>query len=330
MSLHWESSKRPLFIKTIWKDGQRHVLLSKEDPTIKIRRHITPRSPKKTPRTCKTSAVTTVSNIRVSSFKLLEDIKNVDRNEKLTRCKSSPNHSNFRTVVDKTYSVASFPKNCQPSSPTKKVNLSIKSNSIDLTRYPYREYIEETKCIECSPLSLNNPESSILSQRVLVWLDLAFQSSDIDENIKPLADRLNCVPYAQKKPTIIKNRKSAPVYIKEKSTSTNELNEMFHVGPAPELIKMGDQRVSTNSSSSDNPEKRSDTEEPPIISSTVENGIEMPEISNEVNSDKIVTLKRQIHIFMPGLENKRDDCESSILSSNLSTYSSQKFSVLCA
>lgn len=35
MSCRWESSKRPLFVKSVWLNGYRHAILSNEDPILK-------------------------------------------------------------------------------------------------------------------------------------------------------------------------------------------------------------------------------------------------------------------------------------------------------
>lgn len=39
---HWETSKKPLFVKTFWKDGQRHVILQKEENKIKTSKYFFP------------------------------------------------------------------------------------------------------------------------------------------------------------------------------------------------------------------------------------------------------------------------------------------------
>lgn len=333
MSPHWESSDRPLFIRTVWKDGQRHVLLKKEKPTAETLRHSSPRSSTKSPRT---STSATITNMRVSSFKIFKGFEKFGRSDQLVTCKTNSDQPRIRTV-DKTCSTATLVKRYQTAASIKKLSLSIKSNSIDLTeaRHRGREYNEDAKCIQCSPLGLNNPESNVLSQRVLVWLDLALQNNDVDKNMKPLIDKLHCKRYGtpQKKTKMSKNPKSAPVYLKEKFTSFDELSDTFHIGPVPELMKKVESRFFENNSSSDNSNNSGssiNTDEQPIISSTVENDIEIPIISDEVVSDKIMTAKRQLHIFMPGLQNKRDDCESSILSSTLSAYSSHKCPMFCS
>lgn len=35
MPCHWESSERPLFVKSVWQNGYRHAILTKEDPAAK-------------------------------------------------------------------------------------------------------------------------------------------------------------------------------------------------------------------------------------------------------------------------------------------------------
>lgn len=318
MPPHWESSNKPLFIKTIWKDGQHHVLLKKETFTNQIPRYSSPRTPKRSPRINQLTSEGP-SNIRISSFKLL-DMKQMNRRDTLIRCKTSP-HSEISNRIDSIN--PNFAKQKEVGLSNKKLNLTIKSNSIDITENRYEcGYIEASKDIECRTLGLNNPELNILSQRVLVWLDLALQQNKkVDKNIAFQNNKVSHIPSTlpQKTVKVLKARKSAPIYVKEKETCFNDLNEIFHVGPVPELTKTSNSRSTSSRSFSEDLEHRINlqgVEEQLFISSIIENGLEVPNITDKMESVKTNPLKRQIHIFMPALQNKMDDCESSILSSN--------------
>lgn len=312
MRPHWESSKRPLFIKTVWKDGQRHILLNNENNLKNKVQHSSPRSQNKSLRTFMSSKDSTNSNFKISTFKLLDSIKNFDRCEKLSRCKTSLPQRKL-TAVKKTVN-SSIIKRQQSVTLDKKCNLSIKSYNINLNnaKYFYQSYVDENKCC---PFICSNFEFNSLSQRVLVWLDLALQNNEWEKNPKSIANRLNSINYDEKK---IPNLKSAPVHPKAKNASFTDLSDTFHIGSAPEIArgtKLSFSKQKTSFSNSDSFENNDTAKDLPFISSSLENITEIIAIPDEAICDKYLRMKRQIHIFMPALKDKKDDSESSILNS---------------
>lgn len=329
MPRHWESSRKPLFIKTIWKDGQHHVILNENEANLRKKGSHSFHWPySKKSRTNKSSGVITASNIKVSSLKLYAGINSSDRS--LVRCKTGVNISKIRQSETPS-STDNVIKRHQSAAPYKKLSVPFKYNSIDLyeSKKSCLECIEGSKWIECNPIGATNQEPNILSQRVLVWLDLALQTINTKRHIKPLIERLNSVPTIQEKSRVSKNHKSAPLDLKEKSTIVKNTTDTFQAVPATEGIKTCSHFSCDCPFQELNSSQTKDSDEIEIqslLSSFVENNIKMPTISSEVNANKIASIKRQIHIFMPDLQSKRDHCESNLLDS--ASSSSQNYPLL--
>lgn len=168
----WESSNRPLFIKTVWKDGQHHVIFKKEEEETFIR---TARSARKNPVSSrKKPNAENSGNFKVPSVKLiLAGLKNF-KNENFKLKKSEK-----REFIKSAITVDVIPSDSVRFSDLNKQvffknerrkfkssSMEVKNNSENLSPPPfsYSDYYFDQ----------NN---TTLSERVMIWLDLAIQNN---------------------------------------------------------------------------------------------------------------------------------------------------------
>lgn len=315
MPRHWESSRKPLFIKTIWKDGQHHVILNENEANHPEKESFSNGWPySRKSRAAKSSTGASTSNIKVASLKLYVDINSSNIN--FVRCKTSLNISRIEqtessssrlNVIKRHKSAASYKKLCLP----------FKYNSIDLldSNKAYQECREGSKWIECNPIGATNQDSNVLSDRVLVWLDLALQNINGKKYLKPVTEKLISVPTDQEKLRILKNHKSESLVMKERSNNVKNLSDNFHIVPEKEVLRTCS-HFSDNYSVKENTNEiksNSKNENQSLLSCFEENNFQMPTISCELSANKLANMKRQIHIFMPDLKSNPDGCESSLL-----------------
>lgn len=99
MVTHWESSRRPLFVKTVWRDGHHHVLLENEPPlsdSLKSDEH-----KRRTARRSTKSAVPASvpqTHLNVTPIKLI--LSGVAGFQQVKRCKTSSVPVNTWQIVN--------------------------------------------------------------------------------------------------------------------------------------------------------------------------------------------------------------------------------------
>lgn len=312
MVTHWESSTRPLFVKTVWRDGQHHVVLRKdEEPVAKKNLHSSNHNSARSIRSTKT---TTSSNKKGSgSVKLvLAGVGTFNATEKkllrpldLTSPKeTSGDLRNPRGILNQSsrYKIG------------KNLNLCVKSNSIDVN--VERENYDKLGII--SPyFTCNNyvePYTDTLSERVMVWLDLAIQNGNYTKELKIQPQRIvtACHISQKRQHSAVKRRSLADCKL---NTNCDREEDTFHVEGISQSVNSSDLVGDVISKENDARHQ---------LSSEVEENIVVKGLEQTLPRKKMNSVKRQLHIFMPNLPNKYSDCDSSILSSKVSTCSLQR------
>lgn len=134
---HWQSSVLPLFVRTIWTEGHHHVLLRHEDPNIL---KVNSNHFKNKRKRVISDSSETESDFRLATVKLpLEDFKN--------------SSSNYKKIEQ-------FPTRAFTATPI--CSKLIRCNN--------------QNTVKPSPV-VSPPPNNTLSERVMVWLDLALTSN---------------------------------------------------------------------------------------------------------------------------------------------------------
>lgn len=331
--VHWDSSTRPLFVRTVWRDGQHHVLLQKEDADefkrpLKSRRMVISASGKSSARS-ESSNTGGSSNFKVSSVKLLLNGVKGFKSDKRVRCQSPLNrpHETYTIDVvpsnpvyyqninkDVTFRTHQNKQNSKSCYPTKSSSFDVHDTDMNENDYCLNDYgIGITPCFTYDSRCGNN-----LSERVLIWLDLATNSTNFQSSPKE-CNKKNRVVTALPQP-VIQKRHAVPKPLQEiyrLDAQIENCNLQVHkIKPEP---------IDVTPRNLEEPAK--EIEEVPIsmekcISSKLEENYCILENESEAKSNCICTTKRQLHIFMPNLPSKFSDSESLLSSKCSSVYKS--------
>ncbi|XP_066252080.1 uncharacterized protein [Euwallacea similis] len=294
MVTHWESSRRPLYIRTVWRDGQHHVILDKtkehsdvHDPKRKLKQ-LLPNQVRATK-----SAGPSVNLLNVSSVRVL--LSGVRRHRNGSR---EIHLSEKPPERPKTWTSGSI---CNRQIACKNLNNEVDFGAIKGFRPPslQQSHYEELPSLEAECGLLDNA----LSEKVIVWLDLA----NNDPQMKPTSKKgltLTAEMEAKQVPVEEKNVVDCSV-LKSQSPPGSRKDS------AQNILVYSNQEVSTI------------TDEnfyhvlPPRASQ--DEGECQEELEEEVDP-RVNSVRRQLHIFMPNLPAKRSsDCDSSIISSKISS-----------
>lgn len=298
MVTYWESSKRPLYLKTIWRDGQHHVVLEKEDVMLQQRPPSSARSILS--RKAKSAiAALPITNLNVPSIKLfLGDSKDCvstkDNKSRSKRCKTGPS---WKTLLSSRNN----------NEKDKNLNLYIKSNSVDVSEGRVTEnfshYLTYTNYME----HCNNT----LSERVLVWLDLATQNGNQIKQLKIESQRLPVISHP--------NNQFVKVPLKRRCLSNHQINETSFFVEGITTTAMSTKTALPDAEKVVLNITAESLQEEILVTSEIEQNIVIEKMEEDSDDNsKGTMIKRQLHIFMPDLPKKYSDCDSSILSSQIS------------
>ncbi|XP_057654167.1 uncharacterized protein LOC130892665 [Diorhabda carinulata] len=295
MVTHWESSKKPLYVKTIWKEGQHHVILNCKEHS---RQYKNPSMTRCTynKRTVK-SAPSTNANLNVSTFKLLEN----EEPKSSRRCRTGRNvriKSSVKTVT------AELSLNLAVETSMKSVPLVVKSQNVDVEKH-IEDFLEQ-------------PLVDSLTDRVLMWLDLAIQNGHYPKtiNLNPPLEVFATQPVAKKRHIFAKHRFSSL------RTGHYEITKYtFKVEGVTQTLQTSDNSRSDFAILEEDIDKIDgrEEEEDGLISSRLEENVAPENIVIPEESSKKIGVKRQLHIFLPSLQknsgfndlNNQFDCCSS-------------------
>lgn len=155
MACYWESSQRPLFVKSVWQNGYRHAILSKEDPAAKSKSpRLRPRSQNSQER--RPSLSKNNENLNIPAVQLL--LANA-RRKKRDSTKASPSN---REKLQKSLTFDVILR--------EDIKITSKNNILTKKPNPFSSFTCEKTILATDKLQQN---SKSLTERVLLWLDLA-------------------------------------------------------------------------------------------------------------------------------------------------------------
>ncbi|XP_038220727.1 uncharacterized protein LOC119838715 [Zerene cesonia] len=306
----WQSSQRPMYIRTVWVDGFRHPILHYDDPCyIKL-------SAKRRPYS---SASTHKATTKIQSGRLSH------RHEDLEDCLRK-----LRLVIT---NEKSFKGDQEPR--VEKLNLSdvddsddelrIKASPQHLNDFDTSRFDNVTmKAIKSNRTSrTDSMENTELSDRVLQWLDLAGKIDLLKEDTgERMSQPRHSWPEIQKR-NLIKSKTSADLKAKESKPIEQKLSgpidrNEFNV-PTSNTIEnyarqsrnvkstlRHDTRIKENRRAKDVKRNIAETRQKVV---TERNAVEKQYA--ELVSKKLIPdvgkVKKQVHIFMPEALSKRTD-----------------------
>lgn len=156
MSCRWESSQRPLFVKSVWLDGYRHAILTKEDPAAKTNN----RSPRLSAKCEKIERPKSKNNEMLSIPAvqlLLANVRKIKQEQKTTPINKEKLQKSltFDVIMREDVKISS-------------------KNVLEIDKNIYSSFTCE------KVLERFDQNSNSLTERVMLWLDLA--GKHINEN----------------------------------------------------------------------------------------------------------------------------------------------------
>ncbi|XP_050294279.1 uncharacterized protein LOC126734627 [Anthonomus grandis grandis] len=303
MVTHWESSRRPLYIRTIWKDGQHHVILDKAKE--KSNEQSTSRRTKQSlssPNSHRTTkSATAGSNLKISSVRVLlsgiKSFKNSCKTGKIREKSVERPKTWVQPVVARQITCKNLNKEVafEPRPTLTKCNTVEKDINDSLAE----------KCLD-----------NALSEKVLLWLDLATHTSQTPPKDYTVTAQA-CILKA-------KEAKEMQELIEE---SRNDNVASDHIILESSILKNcspreEDQSIVVYSSQeltlNDCQQSFYHLVNPTFAKTEEEYSYQEQEKEETEEKEKSYTAKRQLHIFMPNLPKKSSECDSSLLSSKMS------------
>ncbi|CAG9858085.1 unnamed protein product [Phyllotreta striolata] len=272
----WESSKRPLYVKTVWKDGQRHVLLGEQ------RQQESDRKPGRrlieVQRPVRSAVTSSLVNLEVSSVRLLDSEEVLMKR----RCKTG---ARKRSKIDsKSMNGERLKENCDVSE--SKVVEKISEACLNSVQFKQARFVDDN-----------------LAEKVLVWLDLATQNGQFPAyvNMEHPVDNQN-------PPSLFKKRR---VFTKKRCFSSYHEHDfeifkpLLHVESISPILQVAD--VLKNASESPIDEEKID-----YVSSVLEDNYPVENIDSSCREHPKSSIKRQLHIFLPNMKKKSGVSDSDL------------------
>lgn len=330
MTSHWESSTKSLFVRTVLVNGRRHAILNENDPHATIKFQV-----KKSKRASNSAKISKNSptkrnspvaseNMGVSSVKVYlagyrsyqkrrsakhpENLQQTNLHDTISINVVPPAHLSLKTIV------GDFSLDRKKAT-VKDLKVSGFSTSLDCSQG--RAPKEKTFLLNC------NDQYNALSDRVIMWLDLATQTigtSDVENSLGRKHDIRNRISTA----LVCTNlQKRIPVHVPLKPRLKTCIPK---TSPIPES-----REEEKKDNDWDNPilsitQLRSDAEDGQSIRNVIPNR-RMPLITSrrEHNDEEVTNLrskvklrmemsKRQLHIFIPNISKRLSDCASNFSS----------------
>lgn len=346
--LRWESSSLPLFVKTVWTDGHRHVVLREEDPLAKYvasarkpRSRLTSSCSSKSHPTTNISERTSAQNLKIQTVKLLLSGINKTKGEDRTKCQLE--HSN--SLHDNTVTLNIVPTQHQLK--TKNINKEVCFwNNKPLCRkfinYNSRISTKSVRNIPDCDLEMDTLLSSIkydaiysgipdtLSERVMVWLDLAHNGNVSKTALNDHRKRVSTASVYETKQTQASEEKGDENHLTTRHYH-DELS-MNQTSPTPEdacqrIMHNGDDSILKSSASPRRENSafvrgKQNGNENVRGASTRQDG-KTPLVDLRTSSTKSLKgnheiFRQQLHIFMPVLPKRNSECASTLSSKSSS------------
>lgn len=294
MPCHWESSQRPLFVKSVWKNGYRHAILTNEDPAAKI----SARSPRLSANSLKQERP--LSNKNEENLKI-PAVQVLLANAKRWKRENNKTAPPIREKLHKSFSFDVIMRD--------DIKITSKNNMLNNDKSMYATFTCEKANLTVDKLQQSG---NSLTERVLLWLDLAGRynnekySYQNNSNIRCFPDKIS--PSVELNlPEVLSLDESYDVNDKEENLLLANYTSHFD----SEYSILSNQPFRS-------PKSIMELEEDEYRIANVDHQSEKN--NGYSNETKIVrtTVKRKVHIFIPNIVNKIPECGSDCGNSNLS------------
>ncbi|CAF4933302.1 unnamed protein product [Pieris macdunnoughi] len=305
----WQSSQRPMYIRTVWVDGFRHAILTHDDPCY----------------------------LRLSAKRRPYSTASTQKHSKSRNSRLSHTNDELEDCLRKLQLVVTN-ENVDESS-VEKLHLSDVNDSEDElnpTPQPLTEadtaQFENMKAVKSNRTARTDvKEDTELCDRVLQWLDLAGKVELLkDDNVERMAQPRHSWPEIQKR-NLLKSKTSADLKAREPKHTEQKS------GPIDRHIYVTTNTIENYARQSRNAKTRQDSKvrerkvnvkaniaETRLKVATERNAVEKQyaELVSKKLIPDIGKVKKQVHIFMPEALPKRND---SIITNRTQSLLSQKF-----
>lgn len=352
----WESSSRPLFVKTVWIDGHHHVVLGNEDPASKRPKKSRSRVSSSCSINSTVSRTSGKENIHVQNFKIstvkliLAGIHAQSAKPNRVNCEFPPSYSFDEAITvdvspNECIKVKNFNKDVEfskkpPCSKLHKFRSSQKYSPEKQLNYDRDHHKNYGSAFINSYLKNETVfnEHNTLSERVLMWLDLATNSGNTHQrlNVPPQNDRFKRVStakaYTTKQKRIFREETlndRRPSHLLTNDISLHPENSMQsgEICHQAEKLNVHDSVVKSGRSPRDGNEvfvvqnKQKRVEEMRLVSTAVKENTASADlqIKRTKGLKRPETAKRQLHIFLPNLPKKSSECDSLLTVSSKSS-----------
>ncbi|CAH0715328.1 unnamed protein product, partial [Brenthis ino] len=302
----WQSSQRPMYIRTVWVDGFRHAILTHDDPQFlklcaKRRRPLS-----------SASCVTSTIRRNISALSHHDDFRNLNfviENERFsqrTECEPHIEKLNLSDVdnFDSEFVVKASP---QPL--------------CDSNSYRIKE-AENMRAVKSNRTARTDvKENTELSERVLQWLDLAGKVNLLaEENVERMSQPRHSWPEIQqrnlmKSKTVTELRAKQVKVVDPKTSGVIDRQEYYMPTSANTIENYARQSRNVKSTQRSDTKIKENKKVKDMRASVMETRQKMVSERNAVekqyaemvNKKMIpdVKSKKQVHIFMPEALNKK-------------------------
>lgn len=331
-SSRWESSQRPLFVKSVWMNGYRHAILSKEDPAVKSKSpgaSTRSRSAKQTNSArSKTKSKSASEALMIPAVQLL--LANVHRLKKQQSRERKFNHPREKLVKSFTLNVISterlagkFKKENSESPKTKQAKPSYQCyNSENPEHKLHNERLEHC--------------GASLTERVLLWLDLAgrftnemYRNKEEENKSRTRTVRRENRRHATAHPNMLEQKNTACMHQNNDHTFVRRCTKNSNVKHEEEeeekmenettgvesfedfsILKGGQRKLQLRNAIESHREENMVTSQLEVVS------VEPSKKSDHSSVKKYskAYCKRQVHIFMPLVAKRMTECTNSVIS----------------
>lgn len=324
----WQSSQRPMYIRTVWVDGFRHAILTQDDPHFQKLC-----AKRRRPHSSASSAKSTLSrNIR-SSLSHRDDLTDclrkinfVIRNEKVPE-RVEP-HIEKLNLTDV--------ENCED-------DFIIKASPqplYDINSFRLNLEVDNMRAVKSNRTArAEAKENTELSDRVLQWLDLAGKVNLLTlENVERMSQPRHSWPEIQRR-NLTKSKTAADLRTKEVKqivdAKTNGIidRQEFHMPTSANTIEnyarqsrnvkntpRHDTRIKENKKVKDMRARVIETRQK-VANDRIAVEKQYAEMVNKKLIPDVGKVKKQVHIFMPESLNKKFNSNTSTINESVLSLS---------
>ncbi|XP_063624338.1 uncharacterized protein LOC134796225 [Cydia splendana] len=315
----WQSSQRPMYVRTVWVDGFRHAILTPDDPYYtKVKRR--PHSSASTTKYSRNSRL----SIRDEGERKLSLVIRSDKS-KIVSKQRPKSHEPIELLNLEALELESEDEFLLKANPQPIYEYDTGHSNYDLSANMRAFKSNRTARSECK-------ENTDLSDRVLQWLDLAGKIDLLAPNAERMAQPRHSWPEIQKRNCLSKSKTTVDIRVKEEvktpkdSARTQGIDRDYQVPPSAATIetyaRQSRHRNTPRDAKKDKTKRdiRANVLETRQKVVTERNAVEK-QYAELVSKKLIPDLgkgKKQVHIFMPEMIKKNCNSRTESLLSQVS------------